>query len=260
MRILAAFSALAIALAATENFDPATLTAQAKAVVLQPGGREKAEALLVKAVNSYEKQGSKSEDYAAALTLLAMIRHPSMTGDKDALGTKVEPLARKAVEIRQKDPGVKSADLALDLELESMVLEELGRLDDSRDPKAKARALRDQIILAMQRPGDDTERVEHMGGPDIQPPRLMARAEPLYSFDADVLKLQAEVIAEMVIEADGSVGRVEIYKPAGFGLDEAAVAALLKWRFTPARKNGVPVPVEGTLRLQFQPPGGLRLQ
>ncbi len=255
MRLLAALVALIPLFADAPSADPRELTRQAHEVVLDPGGREQAENLLRQAIDLYEKQSAKTDDYADALTLLAMLRHPAMAANKEALGANVEPLARKALEIRKQNPDTKSADLALDCELEAMVLEEMGRLEDSRDPKAKARALRDQIIIAMLPPTDLTRQVEHLGGPDILSPRLIARPEPEYSFAGKVLKMQANIMAELVIEADGSVRYVEIFQPAGFGLDEAAVASLLKWRFVPAQKNGVPVPVEANVRIRFHLPG-----
>jgi TonB family protein len=184
-----------------------------------------------------------------------MVRHPDRAANKEALATEVEPLARKAMEIREKNPDTLSADLALDCELEAMVLEEMGRLEDSRAPKAKARALRDQIIIGMQPITDAAERVTFMGDPELLPPRLIARPEPEYSFPARVMKLQTDILAELVIEADGAVRRIEIFRPAGFGLDEQAVACLMKWKFLPAQKGGQPVPVEGNVKLRFRLPG-----
>jgi TonB family protein len=49
------------------------------------------------------------------------------------------------------------------------------------------------------------------------------------------------------IGADGSVTDVQISQPAGHGFDEAAVAALRQFRFTPAEIDGKPAPV----RIQY---------
>ena len=253
MRLFAVLAALSTVLAA--QTDPQALTQQAHDLLVNNGGRQPAEALLQQALPLFEKQSPHSDAYAEALTLLAMIRHPDRAGNKDALATDVEPLARKAMEIREKNPDTRSADLALDCELEAMVLEEMGRLEDSRAPKAKARALRDQIIIAMQPLTDAAEKVTFMGDPELLPPRLISRPEPEYSFPARVMKLQSDIMAELVIEADGSVRRIEIFRPSGFGLDEQAVACLLKWKFLPAQKNGQPVPVEGNVKLRFHLPG-----
>ncbi|MBV8817641.1 MAG: TonB family protein, partial [Acidobacteriaceae bacterium] len=96
-------------------------------------------------------------------------------------------------------------------------------------------------------------KVEHLGNPGLQPPLLMARSEATLTFEARVLGLKPDVLAELIIGSDGMVHNVEIYRPAGFGLDENAVAALMKWRFRPAEKDGRPIAVEGNLRLKFLP-------
>jgi TonB family protein len=255
MKLLTVLIALSAALPAQTGPDPQALAHQAHDLLLNDSGRQQAEALLQQALPLFEKQSPHSDNYGEALTLLAMVRHPDRAANKEALATEVEPLARKAMEIREKNPDTLSADLALDCELEAMVLEEMGRLEDSRAPKAKARALRDQIIIGMQPITDAAERVTFMGDPELLPPRLIARPEPEYSFPARVMKLQTDILAELVIEADGAVRRIEIFRPAGFGLDEQAVACLMKWKFLPAQKGGQPVPVEGNVKLRFRLPG-----
>ena len=255
MKLLTVLIALSAALPAQTGPDPQALAHQAHDLLLNDSGRQQAEALLQQALPLFEKQSPHSDNYGEALTLLAMVRHPDRAANKEALATEVEPLARKAMEIREKNPETLSADLALDCELEAMVLEEMGRLEDSRAPKAKARALRDQIIIGMQPITDAAERVTFMGDPELLPPRLIARPEPEYSFPARVMKLQTDILAELVIEADGAVRRIEIFRPAGFGLDEQAVACLMKWKFLPAQKGGQPVPVEGNVKLRFRLPG-----
>ena len=255
MKLLPVLLALGTSLTAQTGPDPQTLTQQAKDLLADNTGRPQAEALLQQALPIFDKQSPNSDAYAEALTVLAMVRHPERAGNKDALAMDVEPLAHKAMEIREHNPDTRSADMALDCELEAMILEELGRLEDSRAPKAKARALRDQIIIAMQPITDAAERVSFMDDPELLPPRLISRPEPEYSFAARVMRLQSDIRAELVIEADGAPRRIEIFRPAGFGLDEQAVACLLKWKFLPAQKNGRPVPVEGNVRLRFHLPG-----
>ncbi len=253
MRLFPGLIAAIGLIAAQPEADPRTFLARAKALVLQPAGRTEAESLLKQAVALWEKQGAKSDDYAEALDLLAMTLNPALAKNKEALEAQVEPLARKALDLRQQNANTRSSDLALALEIEALVLEELGRVEESREPKSKARALRDQSIIAMQPPAEETmTNSTHMGA-GVSPPQLMARGEPELTFAARVLNLHPEVLAEVIIGRDGVIHQIEIFKPAGFGLDENAVAALMQWRFKPAEKNGKPVPVEGNLKLQFLP-------
>jgi TonB family protein len=55
-----------------------------------------------------------------------------------------------------------------------------------------------------------------------------------------------------VIGADGKPGEIAVARPIGFGLDENAVAAIRKAKFSPAIKNGQPVPVMLDLVVQFR--------
>lgn len=228
-----------------------SLVQRAREIVL--ADRAQAQSLLRESVAMYEKRQLKTDDAASAMLLLAMSLYPALAKSKEALETQVEPLARQALEIRRKNPDIKGPDLALALEFESMVLEAAGRLEDSRPLKAKAREIRDQFITAMQPPAEDVMRPYHLGGPDVTPPRLTVRGDAHMTFEAKLLGLQTDVMAEVIIGADGLMRQIEIFRPAGFGLDEEAVKALLKWRFLPATKDGVPVPVEGNLRLNFLP-------
>jgi TonB family protein len=58
---------------------------------------------------------------------------------------------------------------------------------------------------------------------------------------------------ECVVLPDGSVGDVRVARPLDptYGLDEEAVKAAKRWRFTPGTKDGTPVPVVVTLELTF---------
>jgi TonB family protein len=213
--------------------------------------RTETENLLRQAIAEYQKQAPSSNEYAEALDLLGMTLYPSLSKNPQALSDQVEPLFRKAAEIRQKNQDSKAADLALSLELEAMVLEKTKRLEESRPYKAKARELRDQTIMAMQPPPDDSSFPTNIG-PGMTPPRLLARTDASSTFEARLMNLNVEVLAELTIGSDGKVQHVEIFRPAGFGLDEAAVAALQQWKFTPAVKLGIPIAVEGTVRIQFR--------
>jgi protein TonB len=84
----------------------------------------------------------------------------------------------------------------------------------------------------------------------IEPPRKIANVEPVYPPLARAARQQGVVILETVIDAEGVVETVRVLR--GYPLlDQAAVDAVQRWRFTPARLNGQPVPVVMTVTVNF---------
>jgi TonB family protein len=91
-------------------------------------------------------------------------------------------------------------------------------------------------------------------GSGIEPPRLLREVKADYTDDARRRGITGEVVLEIVVKRDGSVGDVTLVKGLGAGLDQRAIAAVRQWRFSPARRRGevvdviVEVAVEFTLR------------
>jgi TonB family protein len=84
------------------------------------------------------------------------------------------------------------------------------------------------------------------------------KAQLLTSFEPDSNDFaQAAGVAGMalyhtIIGLDGKPGDIAVARPIGFGLDENAVAAIRKAKFSPAVKDGKPVPVMLDLVVQFR--------
>jgi TonB family protein len=84
------------------------------------------------------------------------------------------------------------------------------------------------------------------------------KAQILTSFEPDSNDFaQAAGVAGMalyhtVIGPDGKPSEIAVARPIGFGLDENAVAAIRKAKFSPAIKDGKPVPVMLDLVIQFR--------
>ena len=77
---------------------------------------------------------------------------------------------------------------------------------------------------------------------EIQEPILIHRVEPKYTEKARRKKTQGKVKFLIAINEKGVPEVVEPRsKPLGDGLDEAAVRAIEKFRFVPAKKDGKPI-------------------
>lgn len=84
----------------------------------------------------------------------------------------------------------------------------------------------------------------------IQPPRKILDVTPSYPTLARAARQEGVVILETVIDMTGAVEAVRVLK--GYPLlDQAAVDAVRRWRFTPALLNGQPVPVVMTVTVNF---------
>lgn len=76
---------------------------------------------------------------------------------------------------------------------------------------------------------------------------------PAYPMDARRDNEQGEVLLRVLVAADGSVKRVEVVHSSGFDLlDDSAVDAVrTRWRFVPARRDGIGVESWALVPVQF---------
>ncbi len=89
-------------------------------------------------------------------------------------------------------------------------------------------------------------------GSGIEAPRLLREVRADYTEQARRSAVEGEVVLEIVVRSDGSVGDVKIVKRLGAGLDERAVQAVRQWRFSPARRLGSPVDVIVEVAVEFK--------
>lgn len=89
-------------------------------------------------------------------------------------------------------------------------------------------------------------------GAGIEPPSLVREIKPLYTDDARRRGLEGDVLLEIVVRRDGSVGSLRVIRRLGGGLDERAVEAVRQWRFAPARRQGAPVDVIVEVSVEFK--------
>jgi TonB family protein len=110
-----------------------------------------------------------------------------------------------------------------------------------------------QTPTAESQAGQPPTTVEQKpSGPTLtRPPTLEHFVEAPYPPEAEAQKLEGRVILSIDISATGEVTRAEVVEPAGHGFDEAALAAVRQFRFTPAQIDGKPSPVRITYAYDF---------
>jgi len=89
-------------------------------------------------------------------------------------------------------------------------------------------------------------------GSGITPPRVVREVKADYTEDARRRGLTGEVVMEIVVRRDGSVGNVHLLHGLGLGLDERAIDAVRQWQFTPAERRGVSVDVIVEVGVEFR--------
>jgi TonB family protein len=89
-------------------------------------------------------------------------------------------------------------------------------------------------------------------GSGVSPPRLLKEVRADYTDAARRQNISGEVVLEIVVRSDGSVGDVRVLRRLGSGLDERAVQAVRQWRFSPARLKGAPVDVIVEVSVEFK--------
>jgi TonB family protein len=91
--------------------------------------------------------------------------------------------------------------------------------------------------------------------PDVvTPPALLARAEATYPPDALRAGLSGTVGLEVVVDDRGNVEDARVTTPAGHGFDDAALAAVRRFTFEPAKRNGAAMRSTVQLSYAFHPP------
>lgn len=86
----------------------------------------------------------------------------------------------------------------------------------------------------------------------VQPPRLTKQIDPEFTEEARQMKdRHGESRVAMIVEADGKPSHIWITRSLEFGLDENAAKAVSQYRFSPARKDGLPIPVVLNVAVNF---------
>lgn len=89
-------------------------------------------------------------------------------------------------------------------------------------------------------------------GPGVDGPHLMAHVTPPSNDYAQKAQVAGVASYMVILGPDGKPVAVAVYRPIGFGLDENAVAAIEKAKFTPAVKGGKTVTSAIDLAVNFR--------
>ena len=84
------------------------------------------------------------------------------------------------------------------------------------------------------------------------PVDILGKPRPEYTAEGRSLKLEGDVVIDLVFRADGTVQVNRVISGLGHGLDEAAVRAAQQIKFKPAKRDGQPVDFPARVRIEFR--------
>ncbi|MGB8596442.1 MAG: energy transducer TonB, partial [Candidatus Sulfotelmatobacter sp.] len=100
-------------------------------------------------------------------------------------------------------------------------------------------------------PAAHSHSAEAAAGPAV-PAEIIFKPTPVYTQEARSLRIEGEVLLEVVLEASGSLRVVRVVHGLGHGLDDNAAKAAEQIRFKPATRNGQPADSTVVLHIIFQ--------
>lgn len=84
------------------------------------------------------------------------------------------------------------------------------------------------------------------------PAEITYKPRPVYTEEGRKLKIEGEVLLQVVFTATGQIRIVKVVQGLGHGLDESAIQAAEKIQYKPALKNGQPADFEAVVHVVFQ--------
>jgi TonB family protein len=81
---------------------------------------------------------------------------------------------------------------------------------------------------------------------------ILDKPRPQYTAEGRSLRLEGDVVLDMVFQADGTIQVNRVISGLGHGLDEAAVRAAQQIKFKPAKRDGQPIDFPARVRIEFR--------
>jgi len=84
------------------------------------------------------------------------------------------------------------------------------------------------------------------------PPTIRYKPNPAYSAEGLERKIQGDVVLEVIFLASGQIKVTRVVSGLDFGMDDEAIHAAQRIRFTPAMLDGKPVDFSARIRIEFR--------
>ncbi len=123
--------------------------------------------------------------------------------------------------------------------------------------RARASATAARVSAAKERFAKRSQSCEFTGvGGNILAPAKIRDVRPVYPARGDGGRTEGRIILQALIDTDGTVTEAVVTSPVDAELEDAAIAAVRQWQFTPTLLNCVPIQVRMTVTVEFTQAGG----
>jgi TonB family protein len=96
------------------------------------------------------------------------------------------------------------------------------------------------------------KKKQQNNGPADNAPTILEKPRPEYTAEGRSLKIEGDVVVDMVFRGNGTIQINHVISGLGHGLDEAAVRAAQQIKFKPALRQGEPVDFPARVRIEFR--------
>jgi TonB family protein len=86
---------------------------------------------------------------------------------------------------------------------------------------------------------------------DATPVEILSKPRPVYTAEARQLRIEGEVLLDVMFAASGDIRVLKVVRGLGHGLDESAQRAAQQIRFNPAKKDGQPHDSDAVVHIVF---------
>jgi TonB family protein len=98
----------------------------------------------------------------------------------------------------------------------------------------------------------DAPKKKAAGGPADTPIVILDKPRPEYTAEGRSLRIEGDVVLDLVFLANGSIQMNRVVSGLGHGLDESAVKAAQQIKFKPAKRESEPVDFPARVRIEFR--------
>jgi TonB family protein len=88
--------------------------------------------------------------------------------------------------------------------------------------------------------------------PELRPVEIVYKPRPAYTAEARRMRVEGEVLLDVIFTASGSLRVNRVVKGLGYGLDDKALEAAGRIQFRPARRDGQPYDCAALVHMVFE--------